>query len=404
MRNILIVTSLVLVVLLSGFPFFPSPGIHSAAASEGTLTRTQSGLVFEDQLNVAQTQAQLESQTNGNWSFGGHYASAHISYVNQNWGYIVNGSTKSVNIGFFENTEGMSVGVKAVTSGPYTGFYAISAPSNAELFHARITSAYKSISGGFLQIGLYVRASAGNTNYVTCASVSSSAGTQWEVIHGTGNQVEATNFDYLWIDKAPNQPSTADCTIVTNGNNYLAVYLNGNLVYQSSSLSLGIQQPVEAYLGVESSDSSETYWGVWNNFYSTLSDSVEVINLPGSSASVSIVNQTGATVGSSSVVNGSATINVAQYDLPILASIRVHDASGNEIASTPNPVQLMGGDIYTGKATIQEQVGSVVGIVSNPEFLYILLPTVIVVLALSLTLAYARRRKNSTEQQQVRQP
>ena len=358
------------------------------------MTRAQSGLVFEDPLNVTQTQSQLETQTNGNWTFGGHYDSSHLNYVDQSWVYSGNGTSKNVNVGFFENFQGLNIGVKAVTSGPYTGFYAISPPSNAELFHALITSTYKSIAGGFLQVGLYVRASTGDTNYVTCAAVSSSAGTRWEIIHGTGNPTEATNFDYLWIDNATNQPSTADCTMVTNGNNYLAVYLNNDLVYQNSSLSLGIQEPVEAYLGVEASYSLETFWGVWNNFYSTQSGAIELINLPASSANVSIVNQTGGIIGSSSVVNGSAAINVAQYDFPVSAYIRVHDSTGKEIASTSSPVPLMGGDVYTGKATLQQQVGSVVGVVSNGSIFYILIPAVIVILALSLALTYARNRRN----------
>ena len=365
-----------------------------SAASEVSLTRAQSGLVFEDPLNVTQTQSQLETQTSGNWSFGGHYDSSHINYVDQSWVYSGNGTTNNVNVGFFENYQGLNIGVRAVTSGPYTGFYAMSPPSNAELFHALITSTYKSIGGGFLQVGLYVRASTGDTNYVTCAAVSSSAGTQWEIIHGTGNPTEATKFDYLWIDNATNQPSTADCTVVTNGNNYLAVYLNNNLVYQNSSLSLGIQKPVEAYLGVESSYGLETFWGVWNNFYSTQSGVIEMINLPADSANVSIVNQTGGIIGSSPVVNGSAAVNVARYDFPVLAYIRVHDASGKEIASTSSPVELMGGDVYTGKATLQQQVGSVVGVVSNVNFFYILIPTVIVILALSMAFTYRRNGKS----------
>jgi len=370
-------------------------GMQSVTADSAvTLTRAQSGLVFEDPLNVTQTQTQLESLTNGNWSFGGHYDSSHLNYSDQGWVYSGNGTTNNVNVGFFENTEGLNIGVRAVSSGPYTGIYAISPPSDAQLFHSVITSTYKSIPGGFLQIGLYVRAASGDTNYVTCAAVSSSAGTRWEIIHGTGNPTEATNFDYLWIDNATNQPSTADCTLVTNGNNYLAVYLNNNLVYQNSSLSLGIQKPVEAYLGVESSYNLEKFWGVWNNFYSTKAGTIEMINLPANSTNVSIVNQTGGVIGSSSVVNGSSAINVAQYDFPVLAYIRVHDATGREVASTQIPVELMGGDVYTGKATLQQQVGSVVGIVSSGSFFYFLIPVVIVILALSLIFTFARTRRN----------
>jgi len=350
----------------------------------------QSGLVFHDALNASYSQSQLQSS--GNWTFGGHYDSDFISYVGQNWQYSANGTKYNANVAFSESGSGLKIGVKALSSGVYTGFYAISSPSDAELFHARITSVYSSIPGGFLQIGLYVRAATGNTNYIACASVSSSAGTRWEVLHGTGNPVEATNFDYLWIDNATGQPRSVDCTIVTNGNNYLAVYLDGVLVYQSGGLVLGVQKPVEAYLGVESSYSPQQFSGTWTDFYSSLSNSLEAINLPTGAANVSIVSQNGTVVASAPVVNGTGAIDIAQFNLPISGYVKAYDSSGKEIASTNGSVLLMGGDIFSSTATIQQQVGSIVGFLSNPIFFYILIPVVVLILAVSLSLSYRRRR------------
>jgi hypothetical protein len=379
-----------LILAIAGISIF---GVRNAtAASEATLSRAQSGLVFSDSLNTSQSQSQLQTQTNGNWSFGGHYNSYHIDYAGQNWQYAANGTKYNTVVAFSEGQSGLSITVKAVSTGPYTGFYAISPPSDAELFHARITSTYTSIPDGFLQVGLFVRAASGNTNYIACASVSSSAGTHWEIIHGTGNTVEATNFAYLWIDNATSQPSTADCTIITNGNNYLAVVLNGALVYQNTGLALGVQKPVAAYLGVESSYSTQAFSGSWTDFYSTQTDSVEAINLPSTATNLTIVNQNGTSLGSSSAINGTAVVNIAKYNFPLLAYLKAYDSSGKEIATTPAPVELMGGDIYSAKATIQQQVGSVVGFVSDPTFFYVLIPIVIVVLAMSLVLSYRRRR------------
>ena len=398
MRRIYRSTSSVVIIafLLSfaGLAFLGNVSLKPVAATETLLSRAQSGLVFEDPLNASMGQSQLQSQPD--WSFGGHYDSDPITYVGQNWQYSANSSTYDATVAFSESQAGLSISVKAVASGPYTGFYAISSPSDAELFHARITSTYSSIPGGFLQIGLYVRAASGNTNYIACAAVSSSTGTQWEVIHGTGNSVEATNFDYLWIDNATSQPSTADCTIVTNGNNYLAVYLDGTLVYQNAGLSLGVQDPVEAYLGVESSYSAQAFTGSWSDFYSTQTNSVEAINLPSTAANVSIINPSGTIIGSSAVTNGSALINVAQYNFPVSANIKAYDSNGQEVATTTGTVQLIGGDIYSGKATIQQQVGSVVGTVSDPTFFYVLIPVVVAILALSFVLSYSRNRRRGS--------
>ncbi len=387
----------ILLLAISGLPVLGHLGVKVvSAASEVSLSRAQSGIVLEDPLNASLSQSQLQSQTGGIWSFGGHYDSYHINYVGQNWQYSANDTNYDAIVAFSESGTGLAITVQAVASGSYTGFYAISSPSDAELFHASITSPYSSIPVGFLQIGLYVRAASGDTNYIACASVSSSTGTNWEIIHGTGNSVEATNFDYLWIDNATSQSSTGDCTIVTNGNNYLAVYLGGALVYQNSGLSLGIQEPVEAYLGVESSYPGQPFSGSWRDFYATQTDSVEAINLPAESANVSIVSQSGTVLGSAAVVNGSALIKIAQYDFPLSAYIKDYDSNGSVIASTPRPVELMGGDIYSGKGTIQQQVGSVVNVVSDPSFLYLLIPVVVVALALSLVLSYSKNRRRST--------
>ena len=393
-RIFLFMVGTVLFVLISGSFLFTHLGLTGTAASEPSLTLAQSGLVFADPLDSSLSQNQL--QTNGNWTFEGHFDSYHIADGGQSWQYSANGTSHDVNVGFYESGSGLSITENAVATGPYTGFYAISPPSNAELFHARITSNYSSIPGGFLQVGLYVRAASGDTNYIACAAVSSSSGTHWEIIHGIGNAVEATSFDYLWIDNSTSGPTTADCTIITNGNNYLAVYLNGALIYQNSALSLGIQEPVEAYLGVESSYAQEAFSGLWNDFYATQTDSVEAINLPAAAANVSIVDENGSLLGSATVNGGTALINLAKYMFPVPAYIRAYDSSGNEIATTSKPVELMGGDIYSAKSTIQQQVGSVVGVVSDPTLFYILIPLMVVVLAVSLALSYSRNRRKNT--------
>src|SRR5579872_3447965 len=135
-----------LLLLVSGLSFFGQRA--SFGAAEPTISLAQPGLVFRDPLTAAQSQSQLQS--NGSWSFGGHYDSDYINYVGQNWQYAANGTKYNAGVAFSESGSGLSISVKAVKAGAYTGFYAISPPSDAELFHARITTTYSSIPGGFL--------------------------------------------------------------------------------------------------------------------------------------------------------------------------------------------------------------------------------------------------------------
>ena len=378
-------------VLLTGGGFRSS----AASSSEIALTKANSGVLLQDSLNASLSQQQLEDQT-GAWSFGGHYDSMHINLANGLWAYTANGSNKDINVGFSENPTGLSIGLQAVSNNDYTGFYAASQPVDAELFHATLSSSYGSLPSGFLQIGLYVRASAGNTNYVTCADVSSSSGANWEVLHGTGNPTEATHFDYLWVDSAPNEPGTNDCTIVTNGNNYLAVYLGQQLVYQNSNLALGIQKPFEAFLGVECTYDGQMFSGKWSDFYATSLGQVGLINLPANAVNASIVSPTGATLASAKVVNGSSAVDITKYNFPVQGNIKVYDSSGKEIASTTSLVNLMGGDEYTGKTTLKQEVA---GILSPSALVYFVVPLVVVALVAVALYGFAKRRRPPTTEQ-----
>ncbi len=356
-------------------PLLGGATFQSAADSQVNLTQAQSGLIALDPLNSTQSEQQLESQNiNTSWGFGGHYSSMHIDLVNQAWVYSRNGVQKNVNVNFSESQHGLVISLQAVSPGTYTGFYAASQSSGANLFHAVINSPYKSISSGSLQIGLYVGAASGNVNYVACAAVTGNNGTYWEIIHGTGNSYEATNFNYLWIDKTPAKSATRDCTIETNGDNFLAVYLDGSLVYQSNSLALGIQKPFKGYLEMESSYNNQVFSGTWKDFYSTRGGDIAIINAPPDSSNVSVFSQSGGVLASAPVSNGSAEINVAEFHFPLSAYIKIFGSNGTEIASTGNLVSLYGGDVYTGKITLPQRIGSVVGFLSGSTLLYLAIP------------------------------
>src|SRR5579875_3965912 len=90
-------------------------------------------------------------------------------------------------------------------------------------------------------------------NYVSCFSVTGAWGTEWVVASALGNDSQVINETALWVDNSTSQPTTSDCTIITNGTNYLKVYLDGNMVYESNKLNLQMPEPFNSYLYPKSS-------------------------------------------------------------------------------------------------------------------------------------------------------
>ncbi|HJU13155.1 MAG TPA: hypothetical protein VJ792_01685, partial [Candidatus Nitrosotalea sp.] len=143
-----------------------------------------------------------------------------------------------------------------------------------------------------------------------------------------------------------NQPLTRDCTIITNGSNYLKVYLDGNMVYNSTSLNLQMPGPFDAYLEPQSSYSGKLLNGIYTDYYSATDENMQVTGLPSSAVRVDLVDPSGNIIASSPVSSGSSEIDVGSYDMPIGASIVAYDSANNVVASTSGPVSIYGGDVY----------------------------------------------------------
>jgi hypothetical protein len=149
------------------------------------------------------------------------------------------------------------------------------------LFHAVLTLPYKTIPDNIFNTGLYVQTSdSAFINYVACAAVVSTTGYYWAVIQATGPALGAVTTTNLWTSPMNTMPLTQDCTIITNGNNYLKVYLGGNVVYQSSSLMLNMPSPFNAFLEVQTNSASAMRFGSYLSYYATLSEDVTVTNAP----------------------------------------------------------------------------------------------------------------------------
>jgi len=140
---------------------------------------------------------------------------------------------------------------------------------------------------------------------------------------------------------------TRDCTIITNGTNYLKVYIDGNMVYSSNTLKLLMQEPFNAFLEPQSSYAGQLLNGTFNDYYVTASENVKVTNNPSSAATVKIVDSSGNVKTSVGVVSGNATLIIGKFHFPLVAYIKVYDSLGNQLASTSSPVNIFGGDVYS---------------------------------------------------------
>src|ERR1035437_2186069 len=255
----------------------PLIGHANAAAGDPTLSQVTTGLVHRDPLT------------------------APNDTVNQNyWRLFGDAPGEGAAFQALENRSGLYIGIQSVTSGgaaEWAGFYTESPNSSVWLFHTTLTLPYSTIPSGFFNTGMYVQTDNGFINYVTCAAQVNPNGYEWIVLLAQGNKVQATSC--LTLYEKVGGPLTQSCTIVTNGNNMLKVYLANTLVYSSTSLSLNMPPPFNAYLEVESNVANATLWGKYTDYYATLNDTVTVQNVP--------TGDTAELLGSGNTVLGMAT-------------------------------------------------------------------------------------------------
>ncbi|HJU13103.1 MAG TPA: fibronectin type III domain-containing protein [Candidatus Nitrosotalea sp.] len=299
-----------------------------------TINKVQTGLVASDMLtNETRTQQQLLANK-GYWNYDGDAPNENATY------------------GFSRDGTGLHIGVQAPADGTWAGFFAESPNHAAKLWSALVSNSVSTTQNEFYENGLYVQTANGSINYVTCSTFTNPQATVWGVINATGNTNQVTSYDVLWLDRSPNQPLTRDCSIVTDGNHLLKVYLDGSKVYEEDNGNLQMPSPFNAYLEPESSDGSEFLVGTYSNYYVTTDEKIQVTQLPGNAARVDL-SQGSKVLASGSVSGGVATIHVGQFAFPLSSTIQVYDSNNNLIAS--NLESIYGGDIYsvstTGNAT-----------------------------------------------------
>ncbi len=272
------------------------------------------------------------------------------------WSYYGSAPVENAPYTFSRDTQGLHIGVQAPANGTWAGFFAESPNTSAMLFHSIVSLPQSAIPYQWYDNGLYVQTSQPFINYVTCAAVIGAWGTNWAVVSTTGDANQATQFNVLWTDNSANQPLTRDCTIVTNGNNLLKVYLDGTLVYSNSTLNLQMPGPFNAYLEPQSSYPGQMLTGSYQDYYATTSEKIHVTNNPILAATVKIVDPSGLVLASAPVdSSGTATLGIGHYHMPVGAYIKIYDTLNDEIASTSSPVNIFGGDVYS----VSSSVGSI---------------------------------------------
>jgi hypothetical protein len=328
------------------------------------LSKAKSGLSISDSLE------------NGNLTRDQLFEKFDKQY-NRVWTLYGSAVVRKAPIDVYENTvEGLSLGVQSSVVGQWAGYFAMSRDDYASLFHAVLTVPNKVLPVWSFSTGLYVQTSItyGNINYVACTGEASPLGVIWRVQSGIGNNVEVTHHQNLW-NITGDKTSTRDCTIITNGNNYLKVYLDGKMVYTSNKLNLQMPRPFNSYLEVQTSYiAKKMLYGKFRDYYSTRDENLKVINAPvggivkivetspslsspsslplssslSSSASPSPLSSPSKVLAEGTVdVHGVASLDIGKYHFPLSAQIQVYNSNKMMIASTTPNTSLYGGDVYT---------------------------------------------------------
>jgi len=318
-------------------PNLGTVSISSLPLSPYSIDKVSSGLVVSDSLtNETETQQQLQANP-GYWTYGGDAPIFNAPFA------------------FSRDTQGLHIGVQAPANGTWAGYYAVTKDTKAMVFHSIVSTPLQSIPSNFnwYENGMYVQNGTANVSYVVCTSNTSIVGTQWVVASVKGNAFGALSENILWASPMTlTEPTTRDCTIITNGTNYLKVILDGVKVFESNTLDLGMTHTPVTFLEPQSNYAGQLLSGSYKNFFVASDVNIKVTNNPALAAKVVLVDPASSTTGqviASAAVDssGTATLNIGDFAMPLKADIQVYDSNGIELAATKSPVSLFGGDAYS---------------------------------------------------------
>jgi len=339
-----------------------------ANAATSSISLVSSGLVASDSLTTGNT---------ASWKFGGDAA-----------------SQPGAKFVYSEDSLGLHIGVQPATSGTWSGYYAVSKNTSATLFHAVINLAYTSVPDNGFNTGIYVQTWNNDfIDYIGCLGVAVPQGYYWTVVQSYGVIIGSQMINTLYQSPLNTGPLTQGCTVITNGNNFLKVYLGGSVVVDKNNMTLNMPPPQQVYLEPQSSTASSLLTGTYTNYYAAQNEAVTVTGAP-VGGTAEIVDASNKVLASAPVAaNGSATMPVGKYTLPISGLIKVLDSANNLVAATTTAVSVWGGDVYamssssttttstsstssttststtsTATSIALNNIGSTSGVVSKPPF------------------------------------
>jgi hypothetical protein len=319
-----------LVVTLFAIAAFGSTARNGAYAANppATIYRTMSGLVVSDSLTSGDTSG---------WVFNG-------SAVGQNAPHSAS-----------EDSFGLKIGVLAPSAGNWAGYFGITSLTPAHLFHARITLGDARPVSGFQDTAVYVQQEMfkdPRIDAMGCGADVYPTETHWTISLQAGDATHEVVSQTIYSDNSANQPTSRECTLVTNGDNQMTAYIDGQKVFSSTKMNLNMPEPFQYYLELQTNSvipsTGQTFTGTFTDYYATTSDSIKVVNA-GAGSVVRVVDAASGNVLASFVADstGTAFVDVGRYHMPINANVVVYDSPGtNVLASTATAGGMYGGDVY----------------------------------------------------------
>jgi hypothetical protein len=307
-----------------------------AAGPPATIYRTQSGLVVSDSLTSGNTTG---------WAFNG-------SAVDLNAPHSAS-----------EDSTGLHLGVLAPSANNWAGYFGITPLTPAKLFHSRITLGAAKPVNGFLDTAVYVQQEMfqdPRIDAIGCGADIYPTVTQWTLSLQAGDANNEIVNQSIYKDNSANQPTSRECTIITNGDDQLTAYIDGQKVFSSKKMNLNMPKPFQYYAELQTNSvtpsTGQQFTGTFTDYYATTSDSIKVINA-GAGSIVKVVDAANSNVLASSIADstGTAFVDVGRYHMPINANVVVYDSAGtNVLATTAAAGGMYGGDVYNvGSSAVQ---------------------------------------------------
>ncbi|HEV2390635.1 MAG TPA: hypothetical protein VGS04_07930 [Nitrososphaerales archaeon] len=143
---------LIMGLLAQGAPTQP-PNLQIASYGPGFARISQRSTGNNGNPQQFNVQGAAEDESAGSGTSGAVSFTTGGSYP---WALLVDSVEAPRYYGYSEDSQGLHVGVRAVTAGSYSGFFGVTGNTAAQLFHATIVLSNKSVPSNNFDTGMYV--------------------------------------------------------------------------------------------------------------------------------------------------------------------------------------------------------------------------------------------------------